>query len=480
LTLWIASHAFEKSQEDRKTYRYLADALANATDTSQQVIWRKGTGRLVRPLTPVTAKIIGRALTESWQILAIAQSTGEASILADRFTGVALERAEISTKDATNHGGKLVVLQQVAEPVFYHLDGSLLQARLETLAARFITNQEGFLSYELTKDTGIVTLMNESAGWRVYSYERTAAEPMLTNMVPWEGSLQGVNYYPTATPWRAFWSAFDEYTVAADLERISDLGANSVRIFLTREDFLSSDFEAAITKLEKLLQIADEKGLSVVPTFFDLKQDFNVGTWSDDVLYLERVLPILAASETVAFVDLKNEADLDFEAHGDETIVAWLQSMAGATRVIAPNLSLTIGWSNSDSAALLTDTLDVITYHDYAPLDGTASRLASVRKLAGDKPVLVTEIGVSSFELIASFPGSEERQANQISDRLGSLTESDGVFLWTLYDFENVDGSVVGNSPWVKRLQQTFGIFRADGSAKPIAAAVTKLWANPR
>ena len=29
LTLWIASHAFEKSQEDRKTYRYLADALAS-------------------------------------------------------------------------------------------------------------------------------------------------------------------------------------------------------------------------------------------------------------------------------------------------------------------------------------------------------------------------------------------------------------------------------------------------------------------
>ena len=52
------------------------------------------------------------------------------------------------------------------------------------------------------------------------------------------------------------------------------------------------------------------------------------------------------------------------------------------------------------------------------------------------------------------------------------MEKADGLFVWTLYDFPNVDATAVGGSPWVKRLQARFGLFTADGTAKPAAEVV--------
>ena len=218
----------------------------------------------------------------------------------------------------------------------------------------------------------------------------------------------------------------------------------------------------------------------MVPTLFDLKQDFGLGTWADDALYLERVLPVLQASPAVAVVDLKNEPDLDFEVHGAAKMMAWLETMITLTRDGAAGLPLTIGWSSADAAALLIERLDVVTYHDYAPLDGTATRLSEVRRIAGEKPVYITEIGDTTYTMAVGLPGSETMQADRLSDRIEALSAADGVMVWTLFDFPEVDPSVVGASPWVKRLQSSFGVLRADGTEKPGAEALRTLFARDR
>ncbi|MDD9920901.1 MAG: glycosyl hydrolase, partial [Boseongicola sp.] len=185
-----------------------------------------------------------------------------------------------------------------------------------------------------------------------------------------------------------------------------------------------------------------------------------------------------AASPAVAFVDLKNEPDLDFESHGPAKIAAWLHSILALTRDAAPDLALSIGWSNADAASMLSSELDVITYHDYQPIGGAAERLSNLQSQIGDKPIYVTEIGVSTFTLAAGFPSSEDRQATRLAQRIDALSGADGVMVWTLYDFPEVDPSVVGGSPWVKRLQSSFGILRADGSEKPAAAILSTEFAD--
>lgn len=473
VVIWASAIAFGTAQERQTTYRYIASALTPVAARQSQVTWKAPANQLVRPFTPFDADAIGLALSEAWRVLAIAQDTGQVALIADRFTGVAKKRAAMSVADATAHGGRISVLAQTARPIFFHKDGSLFQAKVEKVVARYLQSENKELAeFHITKDTGIVTLMNESNGWRVLSYERRAAAPIGTSSVGWSGKLNGMNYYPANSPWRDFWYEFDANEIAADFDTIASLGANSVRVFLTRDAFLGDDSASNIAKLEKLLNLARAKKLQLVPTLFDLKQDFGLGSWADDTLYLSRVLPVLSASNAVAFVDLKNEPDLDFEHHGKAKITAWLKSMLVITRTTEPDLPLTIGWSAAEHAAILAQDLDVVTYHDYAPIEGTAERFQNVQQKVGDMPILITEIGDSTFEAGLSFPGSEIAQAERLTHRLDQLQTSSGVFVWTLHDFPNVDPTVIGNSPWVKRLQASFGLIRSDGSEKPGAAAV--------
>lgn len=474
--LWSTATAFDKALERQTTFRTFAEALQVRPDRLHNVTWLAPNRPLTRPFTEADASLLGLALEEAWEILAVAQDSGAATALSDRFSGVALERAALSVSDSTAYGGRMAVLSIEARPEFFHKDGSLFQAETEMTVARYLSEGSELDTFELTRETGIATFLNESNGWRLYSYERRAAEALPGGQASWSGQMTGFNYYPMQTPWRDFWHSIDMQIVEADFSRIRGLGGNSIRIFLTRDDFLANRPDKVLDDLTRLLALAKRHGLSVVPTLFDLKQDYGPGGWARDALYLDRVLPVLAASEAVAFVDIKNEPDLDFTHHGEAKVTAWLRSMAGLIRSDAPDLPLTIGWSKADDAGRLATLLDVITYHDYAPQPDTDARLAAVKVLAGDKPVVVTEIGQSSFELGVGFPGSDAAQAYRLEERLDALREADGVLVWTLNDFEEVDGTVVGASPWTKRLQAAFGVLRTDGSEKLAAQMLRTFW----
>jgi endo-1,4-beta-mannosidase len=94
-----------------------------------------------------------------------------------------------------------------------------------------------------------------------------------------------------------------------------------------------------------------------------------------------------------------------------------------------------------------------------------------VRRIAAGKPVVVSEIGQTSFGAFRAFPSSEQTQAEELDTRLAALDGADGVLVWTLHDFDRVDAAAVGASPWAQRLQAAFGLIRADGSEKPAAGA---------
>lgn len=477
--LWGAARAFEAAETHRVTYRFIASALSPLREEDAKVDWASPVRPLVRPFTEADAITIGRTLSGAWQVLALAQENDDKSLLADHFTGIAEERAALSVEDAARSGGRMVVLSQTATPTFFHKDGSLFQASIEMLVARYLSGDSMQLdAIYVTRERGVATLLNEADGWRVMSWERRTAEPLTSTRTSFRGRLMGMNYYPAKTPWREFWPELDMVEVARDFDRILSMNANSVRIFLTRDAFLGESAQASIDRLERLLSVAEAKGVRVVPTLFDLKQDYNLGTWQDDAAYLTNVLKVLKASPAVAFVDLKNEPDLDFEAHGTARVQAWLRTMIALSRKNGEGLALSIGWASAEAAATLLDEVDVVSYHDYAPVGDTATRLADLRDLAKGKPIYVTEIGETSFTLAASFPASETAQAKRLSERIEALQDADGVMVWTLFDFPHVDPSVVGSSPWVKRLQSSFGVLRADGSEKPGAHAVRKGFAG--
>ena len=474
LLVWIAADAYARLSEKTVVYRYISDALNQTETVLARVNWRPAGRLLDRPFTEADAAQVEKVLDRAWASLTFAQQTGKVAILQDAFTGVALARAEQSADDAVQHGGILTVLSSSAKPVFFHTDASILQLEVDTYAVRMVTEEGALTHHQVTHDSNIITFLNGGYGWRISNLERYSSDvPQYPTAEVHQPARAGLNYYPAATPWTQFWREYDHDIVERDLATIRSLGADSIRVFLTYDTFLDQEtVEQSVDHLRHLLSSAEQNGLSVVPTLFDLKPDFSPLTWVNDARYLEAILPILASAPAVAYVDLKNEPDLDFEAHGRGKILGWLTTMRAYMRAIAPELAATVGWSAAEWADQMEPELEVISYHDYAQLDGARTRLAAVRAGSHGKPVAVTEIGHSSYNVVFGFPGSPRQQAEQLAAHIEALAMADGVFIWTLFDFTNIDTSAIGRSPWRKRIQSSFGLLDSLGNEKPAARVV--------
>jgi hypothetical protein len=468
-----AARSFMAALNRPIVYQYFDEALTKLPETLSTVEWKPAPHHLDRSFETNDEAAIGQRLTEAWAAHANALATGNTAYLPDHFSGVALKRARLSAQDRS---ARMVVLHQTAQPVFYHSDGSVLQVESQAMILRFTLKDGNVGNYRLTNDATITTLLNEATGWRIFSHERRNVSEITApkRVTPSAAPLAGINYYPAKTPWSKFWPGFDRDQVAKDMFLIKSLGANAVRIFLQRDAFIDpTQAPASLDKLRILLEDAKQAGLVVVPTLFDMRSGYEPGIWPNDYLWLQKVLPVLDAAHNVAYVDLKNEPDLDYTAHGMGTVRAWLMTMAAASRQIAPDLPLSIGWSRAERAGDLLDVVDVVSYHDYQSISTSATRLAEVQKLAGNKPVQVTEIGASSWSALAGrLPHSEKSQAETLSERLDALHGASGLFVWTLHDFPEPDPKAVGRSPWRKGLQSHFGLFSMDGTEKPSAQIV--------
>lgn len=470
----IAAKAYSTVSERDVIYRHINEALTKAPRHETDLQWKSATQTLSRPLRPADEQAVGKALETAWAAYAAAITTGQTGFLPDYFTGTALQRATKAALDGHRENTRMVLLPREARPLLFHLDGSVIQFAFTGLTARFALDEDGLAAFSFAEDGFKTIMVNETDGWRVLSHERETARQLPVGSAPYQGGiLTGINYYPALAPWRKFWPHFDPKVIEGDFGLIRDLGANSVRIFLTYDEFIDPEtLPGNLQNLTTLLKIADDKGLKVIPTLFDLKPNFDVATWPDDVRFLLNVTSVLQEADNIAFIDIKNEPDLDIPNYAPGLIDAWLRTMIGVIRSDLPETSLTIGWSSSGAADRLIDLIDVVTYHDYADVATATERLQQARGYASGKPVMVTEIGASAWSLLPGLTRSQETQARKLSDRLAALETSDGVFVWTLHDFPEPDATAIGNSTWVQGLQSSFGLFAINNRPKPVVEAV--------
>ena len=84
------------------------------------------------------------------------------------------------------------------------------------------------------------------------------------------GFRLGINYWPARTAMR-WWTDFDSAELSSDLARISDSGFDSIRIFLTWEDFQPAPHTVSTRMLDRLILVTDlaaQASLAVMPTLF--------------------------------------------------------------------------------------------------------------------------------------------------------------------------------------------------------------------
>ena len=345
----------------------------------------------------------------------------------------------------------------------------------------------------------------------------------------------GVNYWPARTA-MAWWSRFDLGEVTRDLERIAASGIDSVRVFLRWEDFQPRHDRVDREALRRLVDVADVAagvGLRLMPTLFtghmsgvnwfphwalggpDRDERFRVVSggrvsadsprnwYADDGVAAAQAR--LAAEAAAALAghdaswawDLGNEPSNCVVPPDRDAGRRWLDRMTSAIRDADPAALVTIGLHMEDleqdramgplEAAEVCDFLTMHGYPIYASwADGATDErlvpfLARVtRWLGGGADVLFSEFGLPTFP--EDRGGAREPEPMLVGEReaaryvarvLEGLRAAgcSGAMVWCHADY----APDIWDSPPLDhaRHERSFGLWRADGSAKPALAEVT-------
>lgn len=271
----------------------------------------------------------------------------------------------------------------------------------------------------------------------------------------------GINYWPARTA-MGWWRSFDRTEVETDFARIAAGGFDSVRLFLTWEDFQPSPTRVnpiCVGRLLTALDAASDAGLAVIPTLFtghmsgvnwippwalgDASGDdrFRVvasrhvvqsrlASWYCDetitraqALLASELAKALAGHAALWAWDLGNENSNCGSAPDRPSARDWLRRITGAIRTSDVRAKVTIGLHMEDlehdrnlgprEAAEVCDFLTMHGYPGYASFTSgpTDERLLPflcrlTARLSGDADVLFSEFGVPTEQEHA--PGQQQ------------------------------------------------------------------------
>lgn len=280
-----------------------------------------------------------------------------------------------------------------------------------------------------------------------------------------------------ACPW-------DLAAIDADMARLSELGVNTVRIFLNyyvfggaRASDPAYDSRPALAQLDALIARANRHGIYVLPVLlakFPQDQMHPEGYRRALELHVAPVVEHLAGRPGLLGWDLFNEPDIgspidercwdwdnaDFPLCPAlaEQRAAFLAGLAADVRARDPGRPLTIGMAFAKSyfrpagaPAALAGLVDFYSFHYYdddphesgryaqhwyygagLPID-LKRAIVELHMLPDDRPVLVSELG------FPAGPGARRDQAGVAADLRRSLASirdfgGDGVIIWPFAD----------------------------------------------
>lgn len=285
--------------------------------------------------------------------------------------------------------------------------------------------------------------------------------------------LREINYYPSAGGWMYMWTHFNPSAISHDFDRIHRLGANAVRIFVQPPAFGFPTVNPVMARrLAEVIGLAAQHSLRVHLTLFDFWHEFaNLSgsrEWAASLLSPYRHNP------HIAVVELKNEIDPT-----DAPAVAWVSRMLPYLRTILPRTLRTVSVANVSPQlfGVFTQELrhsppDFWDYHFYGPPGDAYIRLSRLKLLAAPRPLFIGETGFSTGDSPVSASALEQEQASYYRAVFAAAKELGlpDPAPWTLNDF--LPGAIPPGKTANNRAQYGYGLYQADGAAKPAAAVV--------
>ena len=342
----------------------------------------------------------------------------------------------------------------------------------------------------------------------------------------------GVNYWPASSAMR-WWRRFDPGEVDRDFARIREAGGDLVRLFLLWEDFQPAPTAASDRALAHLVTVADtaqRHDLRIIPTLFtghmsganfipewalggkapsgrfrvianDRIVDRAMRNWYTDPLVFEAQALLarecaraLAGHGALWGWDLGNENSNCCAPPTAEHGRRWLDRIASAIRSADPTCGITLGLHMEDleddrriGPAQAAEVCDVLCMHGYpiytswcrSPTDHElVAFLTAVTRWLGGKDVLFAEFGAATrngdpeAERGPSPLLAEDEASRYLQSAFARLHAAGAVggMVWCYADYDRA----IWSEPPLDRAphERHFGLWRADGTPKPGAAAL--------
>ncbi|WP_405199202.1 glycoside hydrolase family 2 TIM barrel-domain containing protein [Christiangramia sp. LLG6405-1] len=380
------------------------------------------------------------------------------------------------TTTTTNHHPKLL---------FYSADGQLVVFEDRKVRQfRQTYSEEKLIDEEIDNSSYKVMMLLEDGFWRVRHIQQVSSdfenEEVEVN-ADWhikgdqlyfknkKFQIKGMNYYPQDSPWDMYGENFEIEVIDDDFQLLKNEGLNTLRLFVPYEDFGKAGIiPAKIEKLRKVMDAANFNDLKVILTLFDFYGDYSVMDWTLTHEHARQIVDEFKDHPALMAWDLKNEPDLDFDSRGEALVKRWLEEMAFQVKKIDHKHPVTIGWSNAKAAENLKETVDLVSYHFYQPMENFKNSHQKLTEKVS-KPIVVQEFGLSSYNgLWNPFGADVTEQAEYHKYMQQQFSNSNIHFVsWTLYDFPEIPSEVAGSLPWRKKKQTAFGFIDLAGNEKP-------------
>lgn len=447
-----------------------------------KITWKED-GNQGRQIDEQTLNNIENDYIDAWYVKHIANKTNLKSGINDYFTKNA--RKNLFNFIADNKKEKITIesttLEHNPNLIFFSEDGQsiVLEDKNVVEYKKILKDKKLVLETTEVSDYKMVLLL-EDGFWRIRHLvkENSSIFDKTIKTTPIDSlNIKGINYYPQDTPWDMFGDNFDMEIIENDFKIIKKANLNTIRIFLQYEDFGKANVKISkLNKLKQVLDTAEKSNLKVIVTLFDFYGNYDVLDWTLNHRHAEIIVSKFKNHEAILAWDIKNEPNLDFISRGKENVIAWLNHMAILVKSIDKKHAITIGWSNIESAPILKDKVDFVSFHYYEDIHNFEKNYKSLKTKITEKPIILGEFGVSSYNGIwKPFGNSVKKQANYYKVMQQLLTKNNIPFLsWTLYDFKKVPKEVVGKLPWRINPQKEFGFIDKKGRKKPAFNYISK------
>jgi hypothetical protein len=472
LFLFSTVYSFLNTGADRS--KMLHTEVKNIEQYLPKISW-KNDGNEGRIISEQKLRTVENDYLDSWYVKQIAYKTNTRIGIEDYFTKNARKNIYdiIAFNKLNNISLESTTLKHNLDIEFFSEDGQLIVLRDTNVLEykKVFKNKKLILESTEVSNYRLILLL-EDGFWRIRHVVKESSEKFkdksLVTPIAFT-NIKGVNYYPQATPWNMYGDKFNIDIIGNDFKIIKDAGLNSIRIFVPYLDFGKANVKPEkLEKLQKVLDTALKQDLKVVITLFDFYGNYDILDWTLNHRHAEKIVEKFKDHEAILAWDIKNEPNLDFDSRGKENVTAWLDFMIILIKSIDKKHPVTIGWSNTKSATILKDKVDVVSFHYYDELAEFENEYLDLQNKIKNKPLILQEFGVSSYGgFWRPFVGSEEKQANFYKEIQKVMSKNSIPFMsWTLYDFDNIPKEVLGRLPWRTNPQKKFGFISNTGEKK--------------